>query len=88
MAQALIQFLDQQYVELDGVEHKFFQGIIGIFGHGNVTGIGQALEQNREGLPFIQGRTSKAWLMQRLPSPSRRTDWQPTLARRLLVPGH
>jgi len=59
MAQALIQFLDQQYVELDGVEHKFFQGIIGIFGHGNVTGIGQALEQNREGLPFIQGKNEQ-----------------------------
>src|SRR5690606_24471767 len=59
MAQALIQFLDQQYVELDGVEHKFFQGIIGIFRHGNVTGIGQALEQNREGLPFIQGKNEQ-----------------------------
>jgi len=59
MAQALIQFLDQQYVELDGVEYKFFQGVIGIFGHGNVTGIGQALEQNREGLPFIQGKNEQ-----------------------------
>lgn len=59
MAQALIQFLDQQYVELDGVESKFFQGVIGIFGHGNVTGIGQALEQEREGLPFIQGKNEQ-----------------------------
>lgn len=59
MAQALIRFLDQQYVELDGVESKFFQGVMGIFGHGNVTGIGQALEQSRDGLPFIQGKNEQ-----------------------------
>ena len=59
MAQALVRFLDQQYVELDGVETKFFQGIMGIFGHGNVTGIGQALEQNQEGLQLIQGKNEQ-----------------------------
>ena len=37
MAQALLRFLDVQYVELDGAEHKFVQGVMGIFGHGNVT---------------------------------------------------
>lgn len=42
-SQALIRFLDQQYVERDGVQHKFFAGCFGIFGHGNVGGIGQAL---------------------------------------------
>lgn len=42
-AQAIIRFLDQQYVERDGVEHKFFAGCFGIFGHGNVGGVGQAL---------------------------------------------
>ena len=46
MAQALIQFLKQQYVERDGREHAFFAGMLGIFGHGNVAGIGQALQQN------------------------------------------
>jgi 3D-(3,5/4)-trihydroxycyclohexane-1,2-dione acylhydrolase (decyclizing) len=46
MAQALIQFLKQQYVERDGREHAFFAGMLGIFGHGNVGGIGQALQQN------------------------------------------
>lgn len=46
MAQALIQFLKQQYVERDGREHAFFAGMVGIFGHGNVAGIGQALQQN------------------------------------------
>ena len=45
MAQALISFLKQQYVERDGVEQAFFAGIFGIFGHGNVAGIGQALQQ-------------------------------------------
>jgi 3D-(3,5/4)-trihydroxycyclohexane-1,2-dione acylhydrolase (decyclizing) len=46
MAQALIRFLKQQYVERDGREHAFFAGMLGIFGHGNVAGIGQALQQN------------------------------------------
>ena len=42
-AQALIRFLKNQYVERDGEENPFFAGILGIFGHGNVAGIGQAL---------------------------------------------
>lgn len=46
MAQALIQFLKNQYVERDGQQHAFFAGMLGIFGHGNVGGIGQALQQN------------------------------------------
>ncbi len=45
-AQALILFLKNQYVERDGNESPFFKGILGIFGHGNVAGIGQALQQN------------------------------------------
>ncbi len=44
MAQALIEFLKQQHVERDGREHAFFAGMVGIFGHGNVAGIGQALQ--------------------------------------------
>ena len=47
-AQATIQFLNQQYVERDGKEHKFINGVWGIFGHGNVAGIGEALEQNKD----------------------------------------
>ncbi|MEL6941658.1 MAG: 3D-(3,5/4)-trihydroxycyclohexane-1,2-dione acylhydrolase (decyclizing) [Bacteroidota bacterium] len=58
-AQAVIQFLDQQYVERDGVENKFFAGCFGIFGHGNVAGIGQALHQY-EALPFYQSRNEQA----------------------------
>jgi 3D-(3,5/4)-trihydroxycyclohexane-1,2-dione acylhydrolase (decyclizing) len=44
-AQALITFLRNQYVERDGIERPFFAGVWGIFGHGNVAGIGQALQQ-------------------------------------------
>src|SRR5689334_17392844 len=45
-ANALIGYLKQQYVERDGVEHQFFGGCFGIFGHGNVAGIGEALQEN------------------------------------------
>ena len=48
MAQALLRFLDAQYVELDGVEYKFVHGVYGIFGHGNLLGIGEALENMGE----------------------------------------
>ena len=44
-AQAIVSFLEKQYVSRDGKEHHFFEGCFGIFGHGNVSGIGQALEQ-------------------------------------------
>lgn len=46
MAQAIIGFLKNQYVERDGKENQFFAGVLGIFGHGNIAGIGQALQQN------------------------------------------
>jgi 3D-(3,5/4)-trihydroxycyclohexane-1,2-dione acylhydrolase (decyclizing) len=59
MSQALILFLDKQYIEVDGVETKFVKGMMGIFGHGNVTGIGQALEQYKDKLPFIQGKNEQ-----------------------------
>jgi 3D-(3,5/4)-trihydroxycyclohexane-1,2-dione acylhydrolase (decyclizing) len=59
MAQALIQFLSRQYVERDGRKHKFFAGVLGIFGHGNVAGIGQALGQSPE-LPYILVRNEQA----------------------------
>jgi len=59
MAQALLGFLKNQYVERDGVEHRFFAGVLGIFGHGNVAGIGQALQQNLD-LPYIPVRNEQA----------------------------
>ena len=42
VAQALITFLQNQYTERDGQEHRLFAGCFGIFGHGNIAGIGQA----------------------------------------------
>jgi 3D-(3,5/4)-trihydroxycyclohexane-1,2-dione acylhydrolase (decyclizing) len=59
MAQALIEFLKQQHVERDGREHAFFAGVVGIFGHGNVAGIGQALQQNPD-FPYILMRNEQA----------------------------
>jgi len=47
-AQAIIAFLKRQYVECDGKGTRFFAGMLGIFGHGNVAGIGQALQQNAD----------------------------------------
>jgi 3D-(3,5/4)-trihydroxycyclohexane-1,2-dione acylhydrolase (decyclizing) len=58
-AQAVIAFLRSQYVERDGVEHAFFGGCFGIFGHGNVAGIGQALHQDPE-FPYFQARNEQA----------------------------
>ncbi len=59
MAQALVKFLNSQYVEFDGKETKFVKGIITIFGHGNVLGIGQALEQDPGSLEVHQGRNEQ-----------------------------
>jgi 3D-(3,5/4)-trihydroxycyclohexane-1,2-dione acylhydrolase (decyclizing) len=59
MAQALVRFLDQQYVEYDGVEYKFVKGVFTIFGHGNVLGVGQALEQDCGELVVHQGRNEQ-----------------------------
>ena len=59
MAQALVRFLDQQYVELDGVEHKFVNHIFGVFGHGCVVGVGQALQQGGHAIRFLQGKNEQ-----------------------------
>src|SRR5258706_15389249 len=59
MAQAVIVFLKNQYVERDGVEQPFFAGCFGIFGHGNIAGIGQALQQMPE-FRYYQARNEQA----------------------------
>ncbi|WP_078409853.1 3D-(3,5/4)-trihydroxycyclohexane-1,2-dione acylhydrolase (decyclizing) [Priestia abyssalis] len=59
MAQALLKFLDNQYIEFDGEERKFVQGVFGIFGHGNVTGMGEALETHTGDLTYIQGKNEQ-----------------------------
>ena len=64
VGQAIVKFLGQQYSERDGVQRKFFAGCFGIFGHGNVAGLGQALlqaELDEPGeLPYHQGRNEQA----------------------------
>ncbi|MFB5542090.1 3D-(3,5/4)-trihydroxycyclohexane-1,2-dione acylhydrolase (decyclizing) [Bacillus cereus] len=58
-AQALVKFLNQQYVEFDGKQQKFVKGIFTIFGHGNVVGLGQALEEDAGELEVYQGRNEQ-----------------------------
>jgi 3D-(3,5/4)-trihydroxycyclohexane-1,2-dione acylhydrolase (decyclizing) len=60
MAQALVRFLAAQYTERDGVRQPFFGGVFGIFGHGNVAGVAQALDQMRDRLAYYQCRNEQA----------------------------
>jgi 3D-(3,5/4)-trihydroxycyclohexane-1,2-dione acylhydrolase (decyclizing) len=64
VAQALVKFLSAQYSESDGEEQRLFAGCFGIFGHGNVAGIGQALLQAEleepDSLRYILGRNEQA----------------------------
>jgi len=66
VAQAVVRFLAAQWTERDGERHKLFAGCFGIFGHGNVAGIGQALLENElhaEGhdrLPYVLARNEQA----------------------------
>ncbi|HEV2073035.1 MAG TPA: thiamine pyrophosphate-binding protein [Thermomicrobiales bacterium] len=59
-AQAVVRFLAAQYTERDGVEQPLFAGMFGIFGHGNVTGIGQALEEHRGLLTYYRSQNEQA----------------------------
>ncbi|WP_026691966.1 3D-(3,5/4)-trihydroxycyclohexane-1,2-dione acylhydrolase (decyclizing) [Peribacillus kribbensis] len=58
-AQALIKFLNQQYIHVDGQEYPFVEGVFAVFGHGNVLGMGQALEQDAGHLKVIQGKNEQ-----------------------------
>ncbi len=58
-AQALIKFLNNQYVEFDGRKQRFVKGIFSVFGHGNVLGLGQAMEEDLGDLEFYQGRNEQ-----------------------------
>jgi 3D-(3,5/4)-trihydroxycyclohexane-1,2-dione acylhydrolase (decyclizing) len=60
MAQALVRFLASQYVERDGTEQRFFAGCWGIFGHGNVAGIGEALFESPDLLPYHMARNEQS----------------------------
>jgi 3D-(3,5/4)-trihydroxycyclohexane-1,2-dione acylhydrolase (decyclizing) len=60
MAQAVVRFLANQYVTRDDREQRLFAGMWGIFGHGNVTGLGQALEEVGEDLPYYRPQNEQA----------------------------
>jgi 3D-(3,5/4)-trihydroxycyclohexane-1,2-dione acylhydrolase (decyclizing) len=60
VAQALLRFLAAQEVERDGARTRFFAGCFGIFGHGNVAGLGQALHQHADLLPYHPARNEQA----------------------------
>ena len=59
MAQALVRFLENQYLEVDGKEHRFVRGLFIIPGHGNVVGLGQALSQEAKHLEIYQGKNEQ-----------------------------
>lgn len=59
-AQALVAFLARQYTERDGSRHRLIGATWGIFGHGNVAGIGQALLETGADMPYLQGRNEQA----------------------------
>lgn len=59
VAQAIVKFLDNQYVEMDGKETKFVEGFFTIFGHGIAVGLGEALDTNPGQLKVLQGRNEQ-----------------------------
>ena len=59
VGQAVIRFIAAQYTMSDGVKRRFIPAAMGIFGHGNVAGLGQALDQYNDILPFVQGRNEQ-----------------------------
>ncbi len=76
VAQAIVRFLESQFIEIDGAEHRLCGGGFGIFGHGNVTCLGEALAdvkdtlplyrgQNEQGMGFAAAGYAKAWLRRR-----------------------
>src|SRR3712207_8872837 len=64
VAQALVRFLAAQYAERDGVRRRLIAGCFGIFGHGNVAGVGEALleaeREDPEALPYVLARNEQA----------------------------
>ncbi|MEO5762181.1 MAG: 3D-(3,5/4)-trihydroxycyclohexane-1,2-dione acylhydrolase (decyclizing) [Vicinamibacteria bacterium] len=59
-AQALVQFLVNQHTRRDGVTRRFIPKMLGIFGHGNVAGLGEALQSAGNDMPYIPGRNEQA----------------------------
>ena len=58
-AEAIIRYLIAQRIEIDGQEQPLFPGVMGIFGHGNVTSLGHSLEQHRDEIPVFRGQNEQ-----------------------------
>ena len=63
VAQAIVKFLDNQYVSMDGEETKFVEGFFTIFGHGIAVGLGEALDTDPGQLRVLQGETNRECVM-------------------------
>ena len=73
MGQAIVEFLVRQHVARDGVEHRFFAGVLGIFGHGNVAGLGEGLLAARDRLRYVLVRNEQAMVHTAVAYAKRRT---------------
>ena len=65
-AHAIVKYLIAQKILINGKKEPLFPGVFGIFGHGNVACLGQALEENQKIFQHIEGIMSKIWLLQEL----------------------
>lgn len=87
MGQALAEFLPQQFVARDGVEHQFFAGTFGIFGHGNVAGFGQGLLQVRDRMRYVLVRNEQAQVHSAIAFAKRRNRLQTWACTTSIGPG-
>ncbi len=78
VAQALVRFLAAQYTERDGVRQRLIGATWGIFGHGNVAGLGQALVEYGDAMPFHQGRNEQSMVHAAVATPASPTGCPPT----------
>ena len=86
MAQALVRWLCAQRTVIDGTEAPLFGGVFAIFGHGNVTCLGEALEAVQDNLPTWRGQNEQSMALAAWPTPRRRTaarSWSHQLDRAL-----
>ncbi len=78
VAQALVRFLAAQHTERDGERRRLIGATWGIFGHGNVAGIGQALVEYADVMPFHQGRNEQSMVHAAVATPASRAACPPT----------
>ena len=62
VAQAIIKYINNQFIQINGIEIKFFKGCFGILGHGNVGGIGQAIQVGFRQAVILPGLITTGWL--------------------------